>query len=179
MSRKIHYGMVGGGRGAFIGAVHRIAANMDGQVELVCGAFSSDPARSKASGADFFLPPGRCYGSFQEMIEGEAAFEREFGRRKVHVVRRDDGDEVHALFRGQGLLSRDHFLEGAVAAVGREKEVRAGVAGALRVAGESAADEFDLAVDIGGDATHCADEGTASAADHAHANFSAHKVVVV
>ena len=73
MSRKIRFGMVGGGRGAFIGAVHRIAANMDGQVELVCGAFSSDPERSKASGADFFLPPGRCYGSFQEMIEGEAA----------------------------------------------------------------------------------------------------------
>ena len=43
MSRKIRYGMVGGGRGAFIGAVHRIAANMDGQIELVCGAFSSSP----------------------------------------------------------------------------------------------------------------------------------------
>ena len=72
MSRKIRYGMVGGGRGAFIGAVHRIAANMDGQVELVCGAFSSDPDRSKASGADFFLPPGRCYGTFEEMIRAEA-----------------------------------------------------------------------------------------------------------
>ena len=72
MSRKIRYGMVGGGRGAFIGAVHRIAANMDGQVELVCGAFSSEPARSKASGADFFLPPGRCYGTFEEMIRAEA-----------------------------------------------------------------------------------------------------------
>ncbi len=73
MSRKIRYGMVGGGRGAFIGAVHRIAANIDGQVELVCGAFSSDPEKSKASGADLFLPPGRCYGSFTEMIEAEAA----------------------------------------------------------------------------------------------------------
>ncbi|MBL69174.1 MAG: oxidoreductase, partial [Verrucomicrobiales bacterium] len=48
MSRKIRYGMVGGGRGAFIGAVHRIAANMDGQIELVCGAFSSNPRKSKA-----------------------------------------------------------------------------------------------------------------------------------
>ena len=56
MSRKIRYGMVGGGRGAFIGAVHRIAANMDGQIELVCGAFSSSPRKSKASGKDFFLP---------------------------------------------------------------------------------------------------------------------------
>lgn len=72
MSRKIRYGMVGGGRGAFIGAVHRIAAAMDQQIELVCGAFSSDPTRSKASGSDFFLPADRCYGTFEEMIRGEA-----------------------------------------------------------------------------------------------------------
>ncbi|MCW5558952.1 MAG: Gfo/Idh/MocA family oxidoreductase [Verrucomicrobiae bacterium] len=65
--------MVGGGRGAFIGAVHRIAANMDGQIELVCGAFSSDPDKSRASGADLFLPPSRCYGSFAEMIQSEQA----------------------------------------------------------------------------------------------------------
>ncbi len=73
MSRKIRMGMVGGGRGAFIGAVHRMAANLDGQIELVCGAFSSDPQRSKDSGADFFLPPDRCYGDWREMIEKEAA----------------------------------------------------------------------------------------------------------
>jgi predicted dehydrogenase len=72
MSRKIRYGMVGGGRGAFIGAVHRIAAAIDQQIELACGAFSSDPGRSRASGADLFLPPGRCYGTFQEMIKCEA-----------------------------------------------------------------------------------------------------------
>ena len=71
--RKIRMGMVGGGRGAFIGAVHRIAANIDGQIELVCGAFSSDPQRSRDSGADLFLPPGRCYGTFEEMMKGEAA----------------------------------------------------------------------------------------------------------
>jgi predicted dehydrogenase len=65
--------MVGGGRGAFIGAVHRHAANLDGQIELVCGAFSSDPEKSKASGADLFLPPARCYGSFEEMILSEKA----------------------------------------------------------------------------------------------------------
>ena len=64
--------MVGGGRGAFIGAVHRIAAAMDQQIELVCGAFSSDPERSKTSGADFFLPANRCYGTFEEMIKAEA-----------------------------------------------------------------------------------------------------------
>jgi predicted dehydrogenase len=73
MSRKIRYGMVGGGRGAFIGAVHRIAANIDGQIELVCGAFSSDPEKSKASGGDFFLPSDRCYGTFEEMIQKEKA----------------------------------------------------------------------------------------------------------
>ena len=73
MSRKIRYGMVGGGRGAFIGAVHRIAANIDGQIELVCGAFSSDAKKSKASGADLFLQPSRCYESFEEMIRSEKA----------------------------------------------------------------------------------------------------------
>src|SRR5499426_3952928 len=73
MSRKIRYGMVGGGRGAFIGAVHRIAVAMDQQIDLVCGAFSSDPARSKASGADLFLGADRSYGSFEEMVKGEAA----------------------------------------------------------------------------------------------------------
>ena len=65
--------MIGGGRGAFIGGVHRIAANIDGQIELVCGAFSSNPQKSKDSGADFFLPPDRCYGTFEEMIKAEAA----------------------------------------------------------------------------------------------------------
>jgi predicted dehydrogenase len=73
MNRKLRYGMIGGGRGAFIGAVHRIAAQMDGQAELVAGAFSSDPERSKASGADFFLDPSRVYGSYQEMAKAEAA----------------------------------------------------------------------------------------------------------
>jgi predicted dehydrogenase len=73
MSRKIRYGMVGGGRGAFIGAVHRIAANIDGQIELVAGAFSSDAEKSKASGADLFLAPDRVYGSYQELVAKEAA----------------------------------------------------------------------------------------------------------
>jgi hypothetical protein len=72
MSRKIRYGMIGGGRGAFIGGVHRIAAAIDQQIELVCGAFSSNPEKSKASGADFFLPAERCYGNFEEMIRTEA-----------------------------------------------------------------------------------------------------------
>jgi predicted dehydrogenase len=61
-------GMVGGGEGAFIGGVHRMAAALDGQIELVCGAFSSDPAKSKRSGEALFLPENRVYNSFEEMI---------------------------------------------------------------------------------------------------------------
>jgi len=71
MPRKIRMGMVGGGRGAFIGAVHRMAAALDGQIELVCGAFSSNPEKSKLSGEDFYLNPDRVYGTYQEMIEKE------------------------------------------------------------------------------------------------------------
>ena len=66
-------GMVGGGRGAFIGNVHRMAANLDGKIELVAGAFSADPEKSRLSGEDFFLDPTRVYGSYQEMAEKEAA----------------------------------------------------------------------------------------------------------
>ena len=72
LNRKLRYGMIGGGRGAFIGGVHRIAATMDGQAVLTAGAFSSDPVRSKASGEDFFLDPSRVYGSYQEMAKAEA-----------------------------------------------------------------------------------------------------------
>jgi predicted dehydrogenase len=72
MNRKLRFGMIGGGRGAFIGAVHRTAAIMDGQAELVAGAFSSDAKRSRASGADLFLDPARVYGSYREMAAAEA-----------------------------------------------------------------------------------------------------------
>jgi predicted dehydrogenase len=65
-------GMVGGGQGAFIGAIHRIAAQLDNQIELVCGAFSSDTANSIASGKALFLDESRCYASYQEMFEQEA-----------------------------------------------------------------------------------------------------------
>ena len=71
MIRKIRMGMVGGGRDAFIGAVHRMAAGLDGLIELVCGAFSSDPERSRLSGSDLFLPAERCYGSYAELFAVE------------------------------------------------------------------------------------------------------------
>lgn len=71
--RKLRMGMIGGGVGAFIGAVHRLAANLDGQIELVCGAFSSNPEKSKQTGEELFLDPSRVYGSFEEMITTEAS----------------------------------------------------------------------------------------------------------
>ena len=64
--------MVGGGKGAFIGNIHRIAAAMDGQIELVCGAFSSDPDVSIQSGKSLFLKANRCYTDYQTMIQQEA-----------------------------------------------------------------------------------------------------------
>jgi predicted dehydrogenase len=68
MSRKIRMGMVGGSLDAFIGGVHRRAAIMDGEIELVCGAFSSDPAKSKETGKALYLPEDRVYNDFEEMI---------------------------------------------------------------------------------------------------------------
>jgi predicted dehydrogenase len=70
---KLRMGMIGGGPAAFIGAVHRIAARMDGEIEIVCGAFSSKPEKSKETGEALFLNPDRVYGSYTEMIEREAA----------------------------------------------------------------------------------------------------------
>lgn len=69
---KIRMGMIGGGKNAFIGAVHRIAANIDGLIELSCGALSSHPDTAKASGRDLFLPEDRNYGSYKEMFEAES-----------------------------------------------------------------------------------------------------------
>ena len=72
MDRKLRMGMVGGGTNAFIGAIHRIAALMDNQIDLVCGCFNSKPEVSKESGKALFLPDDRVYGSYQEMYEKEA-----------------------------------------------------------------------------------------------------------
>lgn len=79
-------GMVGGGQGAFIGGVHRMAANLDGQIELVCGAFSSNPERSRASGEELFLPADRVYGSYTEMMEKEAALPEDVRMDFVSIV---------------------------------------------------------------------------------------------
>lgn len=70
-TRKLRMGMVGGGEGAFIGAVHRWAAALDGQIELVCAALSSDPQRAARSGAALFLPASRVYVDFHDMMKKE------------------------------------------------------------------------------------------------------------
>lgn len=82
--RPIRLGMVGGGEGAFIGAVHRMAARLDGQFDLVAGALSSDPERSHRSGAALGLPADRCYADFAAMARNEA--QRDDGIEAVSIV---------------------------------------------------------------------------------------------
>lgn len=72
LDRKLRYGMVGGGPGAFIGEVHRMAAALDGRIELVAGAFSSSAEKSKQKGEELNLDPSRVYGSYEEMAEKES-----------------------------------------------------------------------------------------------------------
>jgi predicted dehydrogenase len=107
MSRKLRMGMVGGGRDAFIGAVHRMAANLDGQIELVAGCFSSDPQKNQLSGEELLVARERVYPDYTTMAEKEAALPsdqridfvsivtpnflhapvaKEFLRRGLHVV---------------------------------------------------------------------------------------------
>ena len=73
MNRKIRMGMVGGGPGSFIGEVHRMAARLDNQIELVCGVFSSDPIKSRRTGEALFMNPSRVYDNYAQMIANEAA----------------------------------------------------------------------------------------------------------
>jgi len=83
-------GMVGGGRGAFIGAVHRMAARLDGEIELVAGCFSADPAKSRASGADLHLDPARVYGTYEEMVARESALPADQRIDFVSIVTRNN-----------------------------------------------------------------------------------------
>ena len=90
LKRKLRMGMIGGGRGAFIGTVHRMAASLDGKIELVAGCFSADPEKSRASGEDFFLNPSRVYGSYQEMAAKEAALPADQRVDFVSIVTRNN-----------------------------------------------------------------------------------------
>ena len=73
MKRKLKMGMVGGGRDELIGNVHRFAARLDGEIELVAGAFSADPEKAKRSGGDFLLDPKRVYSDYRTMAPAEAS----------------------------------------------------------------------------------------------------------
>ncbi len=69
--RKLRMGLAGGGPGAFIGPVHRIAAELDGRIELVAGAFSSSPEKSRSAASSFHVEPARAYASYDEMLHAE------------------------------------------------------------------------------------------------------------
>ena len=90
MNRKLRMGMVGGGTDAFIGAIHRLAALMDNQIELVCGCFSVNPEISKSSGKLYFLPEDRVYTSYQEMFEKEAQLSGKFIDNDLHLAAPQD-----------------------------------------------------------------------------------------
>ena len=91
--RRVRYGMIGGGQGSFIGAVHRAAMRLDDGWEFVCGALSSTPEKSKASAKEIGLPDDRAYGSWQDMLEQEAARDPADRMEAVVIVTPND---VHA-----------------------------------------------------------------------------------
>ncbi|WP_187261605.1 Gfo/Idh/MocA family protein [Pontibacter beigongshangensis] len=92
MHKKLRLGMVGGGQGAFIGAVHRIAAQLDNAYELVCGAFSSHPEKSEVSGKLLGLAPERVYASYQELYEKEKQLPED---QRVQVISIVTPNHVH------------------------------------------------------------------------------------
>ena len=90
MTSKLRAGMVGGGRDAFIGAVHRAAMNLDGHMELVAGALSSTPEKAVASGQDLGLEEQRNYSSWQQMVAAEAKLPRDERIDLVSIVTPND-----------------------------------------------------------------------------------------
>jgi predicted dehydrogenase len=92
MKEKIRMGMIGGGRNAFIGAVHRMAANLDGLITLCCGALSADPENARASGRDLFLPEHRIYTDYTEMISRESQLP---ASERMHFVSIVTPNHVH------------------------------------------------------------------------------------
>ena len=160
LNRRLRLGMVGGGRGAFIGAVHRIAARLDDRWELVAGALSSDPERAKASGEDLLLKPDRIYGDFNEMARRErrlkdgidavaivtpnhahAAAARAFLKAGIHVIcdkplttTRREADQLAKLARESGLIfAVTHNYTGYPLVRQARAMVKAGELGAIRV----------------------------------------------
>lgn len=86
MNRKFRMAMVGGGNDSFIGAIHRLAANMDGLIEITCGALSINKKVAIDSGRSLFLPEDRTYTSFEEMIEKESQLPKDKRMDFVTIV---------------------------------------------------------------------------------------------
>lgn len=85
-ANPVRMGMVGGGEGAFIGEVHRLAARLDGEIELVCGAFSRDAENTARTGQALGLKASRCYSDFSEMMKSEAALPEDERMEFVAIV---------------------------------------------------------------------------------------------
>jgi predicted dehydrogenase len=176
--QRIRYGMVGGGPGAFIGAVHRMAARLQGRYELVAGAFSSDPQRARAMGCELGLAPERVYGSYKEMARIEASrsdgieavvivtpnhlhypVARAFLEAGVHVIcdkpltsTLQDAQALHELVKHSDRLFFVTYTYGTYPMVSQAREmVRGGQLGAVRVVQvEYAQGWLSTAVEAGG-----------------------------
>ncbi|WP_457089961.1 Gfo/Idh/MocA family protein [Microvirga sp. P5_D2] len=160
LNRRLRLGMVGGGRGAFIGAVHRIAARLDDRWELVAGALSSDPERARLSGEDLLLKPDRVYGDFNEMARRErrlkdgidavaivtpnhahAAAARAFLKAGIHVIcdkplttTRREADQLAKLAKDSGLIfAVTHNYTGYPLVRQARAMIQAGELGRIRV----------------------------------------------
>ena len=118
---KIRMGMVGGGEGAFIGAVHRMAAAIDGEIELVCGAFSSDPEHSKRSGELLHLPSERSYKDYQLMLKSEAALPED---QRMHFVAIVTPNHMHFPVAEAALDAGFHVMSDKPATFNLEESLR-------------------------------------------------------
>ena len=105
--QTVRMGMVGGGEGAFIGEVHRLAARLDGRIDLVCGAFSRDPDNSARTGQALGLDPSRCYASYHDMMAAEAALPEDERMDFVAIV---TPNHVHFPVAKAALESGFHVL---------------------------------------------------------------------
>ncbi len=109
MRKRLKLGMVGGGRGAFIGAVHRMAARLDDRYELVAGALSSDPERAAASAADVGIEPERSYADWRDMARAEGRLRRE-GRGGIDAVSIVTPNHLHASIARAFLAEGIHII---------------------------------------------------------------------
>lgn len=103
MKPAIRYGMIGGGKGAFIGNVHRMAARLDGRFELIAGCLSSTPQRARESGREIGLPDDRNYPTWRAMLDGERALPAQRRIQAVSIVTPNDGHfEIASAFADAG-----------------------------------------------------------------------------